>query len=197
MIRLAFDLGLLRMLRVLSIAQWSLRISSQLAVVACLIAMGHSAVDGVAAFWLVVVVICSAWMFFSVDSTAPAVTIASLGLGWWTQVDHPSSGWLLVFALGVFAIHTSAALTSSGPPSAPIGSDTLRRWSMAASSVAFVAVLAWGMFVAMNDVSMRASTLRLVAALVAVALLTLAIRRLSLPTAPGESADLGRGADRP
>jgi hypothetical protein len=185
MIGFVQDLGILRLFRAMSAAQWTLRSALLSAAATCLVATDQASPDGVGWFWVFVVMLAGASTFFVPDSSGAAVTIAALVVSWWTQVDEPVPGWLLVFAVGVFVIHSAAALASAGPPTAPMRGEVLRRWSMATALVAFAGVAAWSLFTVLSDVSLRASTVRLVVALVAVALLAWWIRVLSL----GDSTD--------
>lgn len=188
------DLDVRRVVAGWSGAQWGLR-SALVAGAAVALAATGQAASGRGPLWLPLAVVVSIWAFLSPDSTAPAVLIGLLVLGWWDRVDDPYSGWLLVFAIAVVAIHAITALAAAGPPAASIGRDVLRRWGIAVGWVLAAVVLMWVLLMLLRDSSLTASTVRLGVALLAAALLVGWLRWSSIAR-PSEPAPARRSDDR-
>jgi hypothetical protein len=174
-----------RLLAGWSTAQWTLRAGQVASTVVALVAVG-AAGSGLPGLWVVVTLAISAWAFFSPDSTAPAVLIVLLVVAWWIRVDDPVSGWLLVFAVTCFLIHTVTAMAAAGPPTAHYGREAVTRWSVAFSAVLAGIVAMWLALMLLSDAKVAASSWRLVVALLAVALLAgwLRLRSIGDPDDP-------------
>lgn len=172
-------------------AQWWLRSAQVLVTVVALIAT-ERADGGAGSFWPVVALVVSAWAFFSPDSSAPALLIAVLVLGWWGAVDDPASGWLVVFAVSAFLIHALSALAAAGPPAATYAREVVWRWSLATLAVIGAVVVMWAALMLLDEATITASTWRVAVALGGVALLAgwLRLRSLGAPGATVRRADL-------
>lgn len=162
-------------------AQWVLR-----GVVLAAAALGAVAVDAAAGgmpwIWGLVLLATTAWTLAAPDSAAAGGVLVVLGSGWWLGVergDH-TSGWLLVLVVAMVLVHVGAALASAGPPTASFDLRTGRRWLTATGVVVALATLAWALVVGFETMSTPASTVRLVAALGAVAWLAWYVRSASL-----------------
>lgn len=153
-----------------STTQWALRAAQVASTVIALVAIGGAG-SGIPGLWVGVTLAVAVWAFFSPDSTAPAVLIVLLVVAWWIRVGDPVSGWLLVFAVAVFLIHTVSAMAAAGPPTAQHGREVLVRWSLAFGAVLGGVTAMWVALMLLSDATVAASTWRLVVALIAVTLL--------------------------
>jgi hypothetical protein len=170
-----------RGLRSVSSAQWALRGVVGAAVLAAVAAV-TTAADGMHWAWVLLVVVAALLTLAEPDSVAAEWLLVLLGAGWWVGVergDH-TSPWLLVLALCMVVIHAGTALAASGPPSMALAVRAARRWLLGLGVVGAAVVAAWVLLVGVEQTAVPASSLRLVAALGAVAWLAWYVRSASL-----------------
>jgi hypothetical protein len=77
------------------------------------------------------------------DSSAPMFLILFLGVIWFVSVPATLSGWVLVAALALLALHVGCALMSFGPTRMSLDGRQLRIWARRSGLLAGTAVLAW------------------------------------------------------
>jgi len=170
-----------RRIRSISAAQWVLRGVVLAAVLVGAVAV-DTAADGMPWVWSILLLAVTLWTFATPDSAAPGGVLVVLGTGWWLGVedgDH-TSVWLLILVAAMVGVHVGAALASAGPVTASFDLRTIRPWLAATVVVIALSTLAWAMVVGFESLSTQASTVRLVAALGAVAWLAWYVRSASL-----------------
>jgi hypothetical protein len=77
------------------------------------------------------------------DSGAPLVVVLVLGFGWALGVPEALSGWVLLAALDLLALHVTCTLAAYGPPGLVLAPALLKTWLSRSAAAAAVTALVW------------------------------------------------------
>lgn len=118
------------------------------------------------------------------DSSFPVLVIALVVVRWMVSDGSPTSPATIAIAAGLTAFHTIVALLAGLPPNATVPRDVLVRWGLRWLVVTGATALWWVVLVVLARRDATASSLATIAALTALVVGLVAVRRVV--TAPTE-----------
>lgn len=132
---------------------------------------------------VVVLLPLAVWAALRPESPGANLLVVGLALYWVGTVPVPvtTQAWLLLLAAAVLllVVHLTAALAASLPPGAPIPGVSLRRWGRRGAVVVAATVPLWALSFGAGREAVAGEVSLTYAAIVAVAILTLAVWLLS------------------
>jgi hypothetical protein len=170
--------------RLLGRHQWMLR--STMVAGAFLVPLAARLTDrGPGVTTTLLTLLVAVWAAVRPDSTRPAVLIGGLLVLWLVTVDDPSSGWSLLGALGVLAVHASASYAADSPAGARGTSATHRRWAGQAGVVAAATCVVWALTQALQGLDAEGRVVVTAAALIGAAMTAAVLTWRSAASGPG------------
>lgn len=157
--------------------RWAMSSVGTLAVAGALVVMGGTTDLTYGLYSAAVTAMAFIGVHRHADTWFPAVVVALVVIRWVVSDGDPLSPVTIVIAVAVALYHTVAALLACVPESASVGLDVGRRWAGRWLAVSAAAVAGWALLVALDRRDAEPSSLATIAALSAMIVGLVALRR--------------------